>query len=93
VVSLKRQITLPIFPIKKSCIDVANITISRLIAERYGYPTDCDPNYDIANDYRLFHLASTEDNTIIMNFISAIKNGNNKYKSFMEINYEERRNT
>jgi hypothetical protein len=86
----KRLITLPIFPIKKSCIDIANITISRLIAEKYGYPTDCVPNYDIANDYRLFHSASTEDNTIIMNFISAIKNGNNKYKSFMRIAYEKR---
>lgn len=89
VVSRNRSITLPVFPIRKSSIDLANITISRSIAEQYGYPDNYDPRYGIANDYRLFITTATEDNTIIMNFVSAIKNGNSRYKPFMRQIYEK----
>ena len=90
VVSHRKVVTLPVFPIKKSCIDIANITISRRIAEKYGYPTNYNPQFDLANDYRLFITAATEENTIIMNFISAVKNGNSRYKSFMRMTDENR---
>lgn len=86
----KQYAVLPAFPIKLGRIDIANITISRFIAEKYGYPSDHDPNFDLANDYRMFLSVSNEDNTIIMNFVSALKNGNNRYKPFQRIAYEKR---
>jgi len=78
------EITLPIFPIIPGHIDVANYTFSKKLAKHCSYPTDYDPNMGISNDYRFFSRISNENNTALLNFVSAIRDGNNSYKRLTE---------
>ncbi len=83
---------LPIFPIKLSRIDMANFTFSKKIAKTYSYPTDFDPEFSVGNDYRFFSKISNTENTILLNFISARRNGNKKYKTITEQYVEDKNN-
>ncbi len=79
------DIILPIFPIKLTRIDLANYTFSRRIAKSINYPTDYDPQIGIGNDYRFFTQISHENNTELLNFMSAIRNGNKSYRSLSQL--------
>lgn len=79
------ELTLPIFPIGLGHIDMANYTFAKRIAKNYNYPTDYDPAMGLGNDYRFFAKISNENNTAILNFISAIRDGNNSYKRVTEL--------
>ena len=83
------EITLPIFPITYGNIDMANFTFSRKIAKNYSYPTDYAPDIGSGNDYRFFSRISNENNTALLNFVSAIRDGNNSYKRLNELILEE----
>ncbi len=86
------EITLPIFPVAYGHIDMANFTFTKKIAKGFSYPTDYDPSVGIGNDYRFFSMISQADNTAILNFFSAIKDGNNSYKRLSELFLEEQQN-
>jgi len=86
-----RELTLPIFPIMCGHIDMANFTFTKRIARKFSYPTDYDPGIGIGNDYRFFSVISNEDNTAVLNFVSAIRDGNNSYRRFTELFLEEQR--
>ena len=79
------NIILPIFPIKLERIDLANYSFSRRIAKSIDYPTDYDPQIGVANDYRFFTRISNENNTELLNFMSAIRNGNNSYRNLLQM--------
>lgn len=79
------EITLPIFPIREGHIDMANYSFSQKIAKNFNYPMDYDIHYGIANDYRFFSSISSENNTAILNFVSAIRDGNSSYKRATEL--------
>lgn len=70
---MKRE--LPILPIQRGNIDIANYSFSRKIAERYDYPTDY--NGDVANDWRFFD--QIKENVYFSNILYAIKDGRNTY--------------
>jgi hypothetical protein len=80
-----QEIILPILPIKYGQIDMANFTFSKRIARSRSYPTDYDKTIGMGNDYRYFSKISNENNTALLNFISAIRNGNNSYKRLTEL--------
>lgn len=86
-----RDIILPIFPIRLGRIDMANFSFSHKIAASFNYPTDYDIKYGYANDYRFFSSIASEHNTAILNFISAIRDGNNSYKRLSELFNESRK--
>jgi hypothetical protein len=79
------NIIMPIFPIKLERIDLANYSFSRRIAKSIDYPTDYDPQIGVANDYRFFTRISNENNTELLNFMSAIRNGNNSYGNLLQM--------
>jgi len=81
----------PKFPLKLNNIDMANYTFSKKIAKKYSYPNNYSPKYKMANDYRFFEKISTPDNTVILNFISAVTSGNKFYKSVTDIRNEEKK--
>lgn len=83
------ELTLPIFPLMYGHIDMANFTFAKRIAKKFSYPTDYDPSIGIGNDYRFFSEISNEKNTALLNFFSAIKDGNNSYKRLSELFLEE----
>lgn len=85
------EVTLPIFPIQWGRIDMTNFTFTKKIAKNYNYPTNYDPGSSYGNDYRFFSAISHEDNTALLNFVSAIRDGNNCYKRFTEIFLEEQK--
>jgi len=89
LVKLNKDIILPKFPIGYSHIDMANFTFSYAIAKKYNYPTDYDASVGIGNDYRFFERISNEENTIILNFVSSMKDGYKNYKGVTEILIEE----
>jgi hypothetical protein len=86
-----RDIILPIFPIRLGRIDMANFSFSHKIAQSFNYPTDYDIKYGYANDYRFFSSIASVHNTAILNFISAIRDGNNSYKRLSELFNESRK--
>jgi hypothetical protein len=86
-----RELTLPIFPILFSHIDMANFTFTKRIARKFSYPTDYDSGIGIGNDYRFFSVISNEDNTAVLNFVSAIRDGNNSYRRLTELFLEEQK--
>jgi hypothetical protein len=86
------EITLPIFPMTYGHIDMANFTFTKKIAKRFSYPSDFDPDIGIGNDYRFFSMISHDNNTAILNFFSAMKDGNNSYKRLSELFLEEQQN-
>ncbi len=86
---LGSEFTLPIFPITYGHIDMANFSFSKRIAKRFSYPTDFDPSIGIGNDYRFFSRISSEDNTALLNFFSAIRDGNSSYRRVTELFLEE----
>ena len=79
------ETTLPIFPITYGHIDMANFTFSKRIAKNYSFPVDYDSSVGIGNDYRFFSRISNENNTAVLNFTSAIRDGNNSYKRVTEL--------
>jgi hypothetical protein len=81
----------PVFPIKYGHIDIANYSFSFNLAKNYHYPTDYDPRIGYGNDYRFFSAISNENNTVMLNFVSAIKDGNNTYRRFTELFLNEQR--
>jgi hypothetical protein len=86
------ELTLPIFPIRYGRIDMANFSFSKRIAKRFSYPTDFDQDIGIGNDYRFYSMISHDNNPAILNFISAMKDGNNSYKRLSEFFLEEQQN-
>ncbi len=84
------EITFPIFPITPGHIDMANFTFSKKIAKNYSYPQDYDESVSYGNDYRFFSMISREDNTAVLNFVSAIRDGNNSYIRVSELLFKER---
>jgi hypothetical protein len=89
LVKMGGEVTLPIFPIAYGRIDMANFSFSKRIAKSFSYPTDFDQDIGIGNDYRFFFMISHDGNTAILNFISAMKDGNNSYKRLSEFFLEE----
>jgi hypothetical protein len=85
------EITLPIFPTQWGHVDMANFTFTKSIAKNYSYPTDYDPSASYGNDFRFFSAISNEDNTAVLNFVSAIRDGNKSYRRFTELFLEEQR--
>lgn len=83
------ELSLPIFPMTCGHIDLANFSFPKRIAKKFTYPTDYDQNIGIGNDYRFFFMISQANNTAILNFFSAIKDGNNSYKRLSEFFLEE----
>jgi len=83
------EITFPIFPIKPGHIDMANFTFSKIIAKNYSYPQDYGGSVSYGNDYKFFSLISKEDNTAVLNFVSAIRDGNNSYIRVSELLFKE----
>jgi hypothetical protein len=83
------ELILPIFPIMYGHIDMANFTFTKRIAKKFSYPADYDPGIGIGNDYRFFSVISNEDNTALLNFVSAIRDGNNSYRRLTELFVEE----
>ncbi len=84
-----KEIILPILPIKFAHIDIANYCFTKKIAKSYHYPTDFDPDIGLGNDYRFFSQFFNEDNSAILHFISAIRDGNNSYKRITELYLDE----
>lgn len=77
---------LPVFPILLGRIDLSNLSISKRIAGEFSYPADHDPAMGgYGNDYRFFNRISNENNTAVLNFFSAIGNGNRSYKRLIEL--------
>jgi hypothetical protein len=87
-----REIVLPAFPIQYAHIDIANYTFSGSLAKKFSYPTDYDSQTGMGNDYRFFSRIANEKNTAILNFVSAIRDGNNSYKRLTELFLEKRKN-
>lgn len=92
LVKMGGELTLPIFPIRYGRIDMANFSFSKRIAKRFSYPTDFDQDIGIGNDYRFYSMISHDNNPAILNFISAMKDGNNSYKRLSEFFLEEQQN-
>jgi hypothetical protein len=84
------EITFPIFPIEPGHIDMANFTFAKKIAKHYSYPQDYNKNISYGNDYRFFSAISREDNTAVLNFVSAVRDGNNSYVRVSELLFKER---
>lgn len=83
-----RTLVYPIPPICLGNIDIANFSFSNKIAKKYKYPTDFDPWWGYANDYRFF--SSIESNsTYYINIAFSEKDGNNNgsYKRVSEQKY------
>jgi hypothetical protein len=91
LIKMGGELTLPIFPIVRGHIDLANFSFSKRIAKRFNYPTDFDQDIEVGNDYRFFAAISGEDNTALLNFVSVIKDGNNSYRRFTELFLDERK--
>lgn len=89
LVKMGGELTLPIFPIRLGRIDMANFSFSKRIAKRFSYPTDFDQDMGIGNDYRFFSKIAHDGNTAILNFISAMKDGNSSYKRLSDFFLEE----
>ncbi len=85
-----REKVFPRFPLKLGRIDLANVSFSKSIAKHFDYPTDYDPHFGIGNDYRFFSKFIHDDNTVILDVISAVKDGNASYKRVLEIIKEEK---
>ncbi|MCZ7592827.1 MAG: hypothetical protein M5U15_12080 [Kiritimatiellae bacterium] len=83
-----KMVTLPIFPIQHSRLDIANYCFTRAIAETYNYPTDY---IGVFNDYRFFSMIATEHNTAILDFVSAERDGNASHTRLSESYREERK--
>lgn len=75
---------LPVLPIRKGCIDIANYSISNNMAKKYNYPTQYDKAYDIAFDWRFFSQFKDES-LLFSDILFAIKNGNNHYKTVSQM--------
>ena len=75
---------LPVTPIKKGGIDIANYSISNKLAKKYDYPTKYDPHYDVAFDWRFFSQIKDES-LLFSDILYAIKNGNNDYKTVSQM--------
>jgi hypothetical protein len=84
-----RSLILPLFPIKLGHIDMGNFTFSRSIARNFSYPTDQDEKFGAANDYRFYSRIANPENTAILNFMSAIRDGNNRYRRLSVVFNEE----
>jgi glycosyltransferase involved in cell wall biosynthesis len=82
--------TLPRFPINAGRIDMANFSFSKRLAKSYTFPTSLGPEktpfqYKYAGDYLIFHKICPNNNYQMLNFVSAIRNGNTTYKRLSEL--------
>ena len=75
---LNRGSILPKYPIRLGRIDASNFSVSRRIAKCCLWPTDYNPLFGIANDYRFFQSLEGAHSIKLLPFISAVKDGNNK---------------
>lgn len=76
----------PSFPFRCGLFDIANLCFTQEMA-KLGYPTDFDILYPYANDFRFFNKIQRFDFRLI-NFVSAEKEGNKKYKNLREYKNE-----
>lgn len=79
---------LPVFPIEKGRIDMANYTFSSRVARLHPYPCDFDPAHGIANDYRFFEAIANGANTMFIDHVTARKDGNRGYTRLTDMVFE-----
>lgn len=76
---------LPFFPINLGRIDITNYIFTRHIAETHTYPTNIDPKFGPANDFRFFKDINNQDNTIFFPIIGVKKNIRPAFKSILDL--------
>jgi len=72
----------PGFPIDCGSLDISNYCFTKKMAKK-GYPTDFDKWYPYANDYRFFRELR-KSKLILLDLISAEKDGNKTYKNLRD---------
>lgn len=76
---LRYEKTLPTLPLRIGHIDMANFSFSEQAAKEVSYPTDVDPNYGFANDYRFFEKLLSRGEPGYLDFVSAEIGTNRSY--------------
>ncbi len=86
------EITLPIHPIKRGNIDIANYSFSKNIRDKYKYPTDYPRLQEegIGNDWRFYESLENESH-YFNDTIYAIKDGRKLYRNLSTRYYFSKR--
>jgi dTDP-4-amino-4,6-dideoxygalactose transaminase len=86
---LRYEKILPTMPITVSHIDMANFSFSDQAAKAVHYPTDLDPAYGFANDYRFFERLRARGEPEFLDCVSAEIGTNRSYGRITDFFLEE----